>query len=70
MPPEIYNANPTIFATSRSFKSLASSSLWMDDYGASSDSDESDVEAIGSEEIFGMQLPVYSFIYAVNQYTY
>lgn len=52
MPPEIYNANPTIFTTSRSSKSLASSSLWMDDYGASSDSDESDVEAIGSEEIF------------------
>ncbi|PAV23301.1 FAM96B [Pyrrhoderma noxium] len=51
MPPEIYNANPTVFATAKS-SSLASNSLWMDDFGSSSDSDESDIEAIDPEEIF------------------
>lgn len=56
MPPEIYNANPTVFATAKS-SSLASNSLWMDDFGSSSDSDESDIEAIDPEEIFGMYPP-------------
>ncbi|EJD06086.1 uncharacterized protein FOMMEDRAFT_79617 [Fomitiporia mediterranea MF3/22] len=53
MPAEIYNANPTVFTTSKPSKSsLSSHSLWIDDVDASDNSDDDEVEPIDSDEIF------------------
>ena len=53
---EVYNANPTIVAVSKSSKvSSKSRSIWMDDFDAPSDlSDDDEVEPIDSDEIFGL----------------
>ncbi|KAH8117575.1 hypothetical protein DFH11DRAFT_1575852 [Phellopilus nigrolimitatus] len=54
MPAEVYNANPTVFATAKSSKSSSvSHSLWMDDLDTlAGDGDEDEVEVIDSDEIF------------------
>ena len=58
MPAEVYNANPTIFATSKTTKSsIASHSLWIDDSDSPRYGETDEPEPIDSDEIFG----VYSF---------
>ena len=52
MPVEVYNANPTVFATGKSLRQYRQQSLWMDDDIISGDNN-AEVEEIDSEEIFG-----------------
>ena len=52
MPVEVYNANPTVFATGKSSRQYRQQSLWMDDDIISGDNN-AEVEEIDSEEIFG-----------------
>lgn len=54
MPAEIYNANPTVFATGKPSRhsSLKTQSLWMGENDSTLD-DDSEVEEIDSDEIFG-----------------
>ena len=52
MPVEVYNANPTVFATGKSSRQYRQQSLWMDDDIISGDNND-EVEEIDSEEIFG-----------------
>lgn len=53
--PEIYNANPTIFATSKTSKLAlaASKSLWPDDSDDMLHNENDEEEAIDADEIFG-----------------
>ena len=54
MPAEVYNANPTIFATSKTSRSqLVSHSLWIDEADAPRYGESDEVEPIDSDEIFG-----------------
>ncbi|THH06215.1 hypothetical protein EW145_g4233 [Phellinidium pouzarii] len=56
MPAEIYNANPTVFAPSKPSKSYGTHSIWIDDLDASiNSSNEDEVEAIDSDEIYGAE---------------
>ncbi|KLO18818.1 hypothetical protein SCHPADRAFT_924871 [Schizopora paradoxa] len=52
--PEIYNANPTIFATSKTSKLAlaASKSLWPDDSNDTLDNENDEEEPIDADEIF------------------
>lgn len=54
MPAEIYNANPTVFVTGKpsGHSSLKTQSLWMGENDSTLD-DDSEVEEIDSDEIFG-----------------
>lgn len=54
MPAEIYNANPTVFVTGKpsGHSSLKPQSLWMGENDSTLD-DDSEVEEIDSDEIFG-----------------
>ena len=52
MPVEVYNANPTVFATGKFSRQYRKQSLWMDDDIISGDNN-AEVEEIDSEEIFG-----------------
>ena len=54
--PEIYNANPTIFATSKTSKLAlaASKSLWPDDSNDTLDNENDEEEPIDADEIFGV----------------
>lgn len=57
MPAEVYNANPTVFATSKT--SAASRSLWIDDIDAWRDEESDEVEPIDADEIFGAHRSFY-----------
>ncbi|KAL5528995.1 hypothetical protein ACEPAG_4969 [Sanghuangporus baumii] len=53
MPAEVYNANPTVFATSKVSKpSIASHSIWIDDADAPRHGENDEAEPIDSDEIF------------------
>lgn len=58
--PEIYNANPTVFATSKASKSsrVNVKSLWPDDADDSNnfENDIDEPEPIDAGEIFGMHV--------------
>jgi hypothetical protein len=57
MPAEIYNSNPTVFATKDSRANQRSStSLWIDDLDSSSPDMDDEDEPIDSDEIFGTWL--------------
>lgn len=55
MPGEIYNANPTVFAPSKSSKAAvpAVHSLWSDELWSSDDDERDEADVIDSDEIFG-----------------
>jgi len=54
--PEVYNANPTVFSTSKSSKSrlVLSQSLWQSEQFLDDELDADLVEGIDSEEIFDL----------------
>ena len=58
MPAEIYNTNPTIFATNPGRQSRQNAySLWIDEDKNDSDANENEVdEPIDSDEIFGRSI--------------
>lgn len=64
--PEIYNANPTIFATSKTSKLAlaASKSLWPDDSNDTLDNENEEEEPIDADEIFGTYYGVKSVLNA------
>ncbi len=53
--PEIYNANPTVFVTSKTSKLAlaASKSLWPDDSNDTLQNENDEEEPIDADEIFG-----------------
>ena len=63
MPVEVYNANPTVFATGKSSRQYRQQSLWMDDDIISGDNN-AEVEEIDSEEIFGTYLYTFESTWA------
>jgi hypothetical protein len=56
---EVFNANPTVYASKRSTRKSkfeAGQSLWIDEQYQPEPSSESEVEPIDEDEIFGVSL--------------